>query len=440
MEATLNRQKAAPGSRKEAVSAISEISGSGQTQRKEDGHMPLYRYQGHTETGKLKRGRMSAATPREVSMRLRDKGIIVTHLEEAPESIWTKEITFERKVKDADFVMFLRQFAALLKAGVSVVDATALLAEQTESEPLKKALYGIDKELQAGNPFSAAASAYKKVFPPLSVHIIRAGELSGQLDESFERLAAYYEKQYDTKQKIRSALAYPAVVIAASIIVIIFMLAFVIPRFQAMFAGLGIQMPLITRLVFGASRAIAHGWWGLIFLAAAAAVALYFLKKAPGARYFFDKAVLKLPVFGILLEKAAIARFTRTLGSLLSGSVPILESVQMAEQVVGNAVIREVLAEARDSVAAGESLAEPMKKSGIIPPLVTQMIAVGETTGSLDEMLAKVADFYEADVGHATERVKALLEPLLIAALSVIVGVIILAVIVPMFSLYNQLD
>ncbi|WP_027725120.1 type II secretion system F family protein [Tuberibacillus calidus] len=401
--------------------------------------MPNYRYQGRDRFGKIKRGKASGATPRDVTMALREKGIAVINLTEVKETLWNRELTLERSVKSQDFVVYLRQFSTLLNAGVPVVDATSLLAEQTESPALKKALFGIETELRAGHPFSESAAKYPKIFPLLFVNMLKAGELSGNLETSLERLADYYEKQHATTQKIKSALVYPISVSIIAVAVIIFMLTFVIPRFQAMFASFNTQLPLITRMVLGTSRWMTTFWWLIMIIICALVISMYILSRQSRIHYQIDRIKLKMPIFGPLLQKAAIARFSRTLSSLLASSVPILQAVDMVGKVVGNKVIEKKLIETRVAVESGESIASSMKNSVVIPPLVTQMMAIGEQTGALDSMLAKVADFYESEVEHTTDRLKSLIEPVMILILAGIVGFIVLSVFLPMFKLYNQL-
>jgi len=270
--------------------------------------------------------------------------------------------------------------------------------------------------------------------------MLKAGELSGNLEGSLERLADYYEKQHATTQKIKSALVYPISVSIIAVAVIIFMLTFVIPRFQAMFASFNAQLPLITRMVLGASRWMAAFWWLVLMIICIMVILIYILSRQSSIHYQIDRIKLKMPIFGPLLQKATIARFSRTLSSLLASSVPILQAVDMVGKVVGNKVIEKKLIETRVAVESGESIASSMKNSVVIPPLVTQMMAIGEQTGALDSMLAKVADFYESEVEHTTDRLKSLIEPVMILILAGIVGFIVLSVFLPMFQLYNQLS
>lgn len=402
--------------------------------------MTTFRYQGRTSAGKIKRGRVTGQSRREVTILLKEKGIAVTELDEIKETIWNKDIQIERGVKQEDFTLFLRQFSTLLSAGVTLVDATELLAEQTDSKPLKTALDVINSEIRAGSPFSQAASTHHKIFPPLFIHMLRAGEMSGNMEEALIRLAGYFEKQNITKQKVKAAMTYPIMVSIVAIGVVFFMLTFVLPRFQTMFASFHAELPLITRSVLGASHWLAHYWWLFLIIVCLLVFAFYYFYRRPKSRYYIDQTLLKVPVFGPFLQKVALARYARTMSSLLASSVPILQALDMAGNVVGNKVIEKVIKNTRDAVSAGGSLAGPMKTSDAIPPMVTQMVLVGETTGALDAMLAKVADFYEAEVELMTDRLKALVEPLMIVVLSVIVGVIVLSVMLPMFQLYNDLS
>jgi type IV pilus assembly protein PilC len=371
---------------------------------------------------------------------LRQKGIKVIEIAEVPQTLLNKEITFGKAVKLQDFVIYLRQFATLLKAGVSVVDSTRILASQTESKALKNALMEVEESLRAGNPLSAAAAKHPRIFPPMFVNMVKAGEAGGNMDETLERLADHFEKIHRTKQKIVSALAYPIAVAIIAVAVVIFLLVTVVPTFVAMFADFHAELPAITRFVLHASKVMQTYWWLVIIVFIAIYVLFLFMKKQKKTKYYLDYAAMRIPIFGKLVQKAALARMTRTLSSLFSSSVPILQALSIVENVVENEVIAKVMRQARDSLERGQSLAEPMKKHWAFPPLVTQMITIGEETGSLDAMLAKVADFYEAEVDAGVDRLKSLIEPIMIVLLAGVVGTIVTSIIVPMYDIYNHIQ
>jgi type IV pilus assembly protein PilC len=402
--------------------------------------MAQFKYQGRDVHGRKQRGVITGVSKREAMLKLREKGIKVIEINEVPETLLNKEITFGKPVKLQDFAIYLRQFATLLKAGVSVVDSTRILANQTESKALKKALADVEEELRAGNPLSAATAKHKRIFPPMFVNMIKAGEAGGNMDETLERLADHFEKVYRTRQKVVSALTYPFVVGIVAIIVVIFLLVAVVPTFVEMFADFGAELPAITKFVLNASKFM-QVYWLLIVLGLILLYVLFvLLKKQKESKYYIDYIMLRMPIFGKMLQKAALARMTRTLSSLFSSSVPILQALAIVENVVDNEVIAKVLRQSRDSLERGQSLTGPMKKHWAFPPLVTQMIAIGEETGALDAMLAKVADFYEAEVEAATDRLKSLIEPVMIVFLASIVGTIVTAILVPMFEIFNQIQ
>ncbi|PKG21686.1 type II secretion system F family protein [Niallia nealsonii] len=401
--------------------------------------MARFKYAGRSRQGK-KEGIINASTKRDAMLQLREQGIKVIEMVEVEQSFLTKDITIGSPVKLQDMVIYLRQFSVLLSAGISIVDATKILAEQTTSKALKKTLTEVEQDLREGNPLSASAEKHKKIFSKMFVNMIRAGEAGGNMDEALERLAVHYEKQHHTKQKIISALAYPLVVGFIAIAVVTFLLVYVVPIFVGMFADFGGQLPLITRSVLNISQFMQSYWW-LLFVLAIIILLLYLvIRNNAETKYYLDMFILKIPVFGMILQKAELARMTRTLSSLFSSSVPILQALAIAESIVENRVIAGVINKSITALEEGKSLTEPMQKHWAFPPLVTQMIAIGEETGSLDTMLDRVADFYEKEVDISTDRLKALIEPLLIVVLAGLVGTIVTAILVPMFEIFNQID
>ncbi|MBY0123964.1 type II secretion system F family protein [Bacillus sp. S/N-304-OC-R1] len=399
--------------------------------------MARFKYTGRDRKGKVE-GVINSSSKREAMFKLREEGIRVVNITEVPESILTKDISIGNPVKLQHFVIYLRQFSTLLKAGVSVVDSTKILSAQTESKALKKALLDIEQELREGNPLSDAAAKQKKIFTPMFINMVRAGEAGGNMDETLERLADHFEKQHNTRQKITSALAYPLVVGIIAVAVVIFLLVSVVPTFVAMFEDFGGELPAITRFVLNSSEFMQKFWWLIILLFIAFAVTIAILRKNLQTKYYLDYFILRIPIFGKMLQKAVLARMTRTLSSLFTSSVPILQAMTIVEKVVENEVMARVIRDSRDSLEKGRSLTEPMKKHWAFPPLLTQMIVIGEETGSLDAMLGKVADFYEKEVENSTDRIKSLIEPLMIVFLAGIVGTIVTSIMVPMFEIFNQ--
>ena len=401
--------------------------------------MTRFKYEGRDRSGR-KRGVISAPSKKEAMMRLKNQGIRVISAEEVPETLLTKEITLGNPVKLQQMVVFLRQFSTLLKAGVTVVDATRILSAQTSSKALSKVLSEVEMELKEGIPLSEAFAKHRKIFEPLFINMLKAGEATGSLDETLERLGDHYEKQHTTRQKVIAALSYPAVVGIIAIGVVIFLLLAVVPTFVDMFADMGSELPLITRIVLGASEIVQKYWYVLVLLVILGAAGISLIRRKKETKYYLDYFILRIPVFGSLIQKAALARMTRTFSSLFSSSVPILQSMVILERVVENEVIARVIKESRDSLESGGSLTEPMKDHWAIPPLVSHMISIGEETGSLDAMLSKIADFYEKEVEHTTDQLKSLIEPLMIVVLAGLVGTIVTAIMVPMFEMFNNVQ
>jgi type IV pilus assembly protein PilC len=398
--------------------------------------MARFKYEGRDRRGK-RQGTLNATSRREAMEKLKEQGIRVIDMKEVPETLMTRDLSFGEPVKLQHFVIYLRQFSTLLKAGVTVVDATGILAVQTESKGLKKALLSAEQEMREGNPYSEAVSKHKKIFNSMFINMIKAGEVSGNMDETLERLAEHFEKQHYTRQKIKSALSYPIVIGVIAVAVVIFLLTSVVPTFVTMFDDLGGKLPAITKFVLAASDFVQGYWWVLTLITFLIVVLFTYLRKNKKTKYYLDYISLKIPVFGKMLQKAALARMMRTLSSLFSSSVPILQAMAIVEKVVENAVLAKVIHESRDSLEKGKSMTEPMKDHWAFPPLVTQMIIIGEGTGALDTMLNKIAEFYEKEVETSTDQLKSLIEPMMIVLLAGIVGTIVLAIMMPMFGMFD---
>ncbi|SIS50660.1 type II secretion system F family protein [Salimicrobium flavidum] len=401
--------------------------------------MAYFTYEGRNKRGKIVRGRKKADSEREARASLAEEGVYIKKLNQL-DSLLFKEITLGKKVKNQHFILYLRQFSTLIEAGVSLVEATKILVEQTPNKTLKNTLIHIQQDIEGGMPFSDAAAKHDQVFPPMFIQMMRAGELSGNLDEALNRMADYYEKQYELRQKIYSALTYPAVVGAIAIVIVVFMLTFIVPRFASMFESFGSEVPPITQFILSAGNLFSSIWWLILFLPLLLILLLKTLEKKEKPAYYIDYMKMRMPLFGPIIQKAAHARMARTLSSLFQSSVPVLQSVEMVQRVVQNKVIEEKLKEVYASLERGESMAVPLENHWAFPVLVTQMITVGEKTGTLDQMFEKVAVFYEREIDHVTDRIKTLIEPIMIVVLSIVVGVIILAIAVPMFSLFEEIQ
>lgn len=371
--------------------------------------------------------------------KLRAQGINARELQES-NSILHKDIAFGTKVKHQEFVIYCRQYATLIRAGVPVVEATHILGEQTRSKPLKRALMQVEEDIRNGMAFSDAAGKHPKVFPLLFVNMMRAGEATGNVDDTLDRLASTLEKQYNIKKKIQSAMTYPAILSLLTLVVGMFLMVFIVPTFMDAFKEMNLEMPLITVIVVGISDWLIRFWYLVILGLLVLVVGLhYFYKNNKEFHYAVNVFLLRMPIFGQLLQKDIIARMTRTLSTLFSSSVPILQALTIVEKVGGNPVMGKVVLEARDNLEKGGTLSEPLEKSWLFPPLVTQMTSIGEKTGSLDYMLEKIADFYEEEVNRAVDTMKSLIEPLMIVVLALVVGVIVAAIFLPMFQLYENM-
>ena len=401
--------------------------------------MARFKYDGRDAHSK-KSGVVVAANKREAALKLKNQGIRVTNLTEQAETVLTKEIHLGKPIKRTQFIMFLRQFSTLLRAGVTIVESIRILSLQVESKPFQKILVSVGDDLRGGGSLSDTLMKHPKAFEPLVINMIKAGEMSGTVDDSLDRLAEHYEKAHMTKQKVISAMSYPIVVGIVAIGVVIFLLSFVVPMFVDLFASVGGELPLLTQFVLKASEFMVDYWYLFILAAGAIIVGVLMMRNNKEGKYLLDSFLLRLPIFGDLMKKSALATLTRTLSSLFASSVPILQALSMTEKIVENEVISRVVGESRQSLERGGSLTEPMAGHWAFPPLIPHMIAIGEQTGSLDSMLAKVADFYEKEVDASTDRLKALIEPLMIVLLAGLVGTIVLSILLPMFSLFTEID
>lgn len=401
--------------------------------------MTVYKYSGRSKFGEQKKGKVEADSKAKAIAKIRDLGISPREVKES-NSILHMDLTIGSAVKMEHFVVFCRQFATLIRAGVSIVESINILGSQTESKALKKALFSVEEDIRSGLAFSTAAIKFPKVFPPLFINMMRAGEATGNMDETLERLAGSFEKSFKLKKKIQSAMMYPLMLSVLILAVGSFMLIWLVPQFTENFKNFGAELPMITLIVLAFSDALKAYWWLFFGILIAIVVTFTMLfKKNKQFHYTVHYILLRMPIFGTLMQKSAIALMTRTLSSLFSSSVPILNALSIAEKISGNPILEEVLQKAKKSLENGSTLAEPLEKSWVFPPLVTQMIAIGEKTGSLDYMLEKVAEFYEDDVDRTVDSLKSLIEPLMILLLAAVVGFIVAAIMLPMFSLYEQM-
>lgn len=398
--------------------------------------MAVFAYKAKTEDGKVVKGKIESSTKKEALNKLGHMDLIVFDVGVLNTAL-NKDITFRRSLKSKDFIMFLRQFSSLMNAGILLVDALDLLAAQATSSMLKEALEELSEEVSEGVALSEAMAKKPKLFPDLLVHMIHSAEISGRMEEVLQQMADYYEKQHRIKQKISTAMTYPLVVGALALFITGFLLVFIVPIFGDMFASMGSELPAITQMVLTMSGLVQRYWWLIIGLIVLIVAGIIQLGKKEQVAYVFDVMQLKIPILGAFLQKTLLARMTQTLSSLINSSVPILEAIEVTSQVVGNRVVENVLLLAKKDVENGESLAKPMVDHWFFPPLIIQMIQVGESSGELDEMLKKVSEIYDQEVEEASDKLQVLIEPVMIMFLSVVVGVIVLSIVVPMFSIFE---
>lgn len=407
-----------------------------------------YAYQVLAPDGNVQKGRVTASNQSEAVRMLRERGLIVLRIHEraqrfgAASSLLTwalkAEIRIGKKVKSGEMAVFVRQLSALTRAGVILSESIRILSEQTSNRTFAKTLQAMTLEIQKGNQLSQAASEHRDIFSPLFINMIRAGEISGTLDIVLERLAVFFEKEHYTSEKMKSAMTYPILVGIVSIGVSIFLLVGMIPTFVGLFQNYHMKLPLATRIVLNVSLFLRGDGYLLLFLLA---LLIFFYRRAmrkPRGRYVRDSVLFRVPVFGDLLVKSSLAKIGRTLSTLFSSAVPVLQSIQLTSDILDNEVIARALKNSSDSLARGQALSEPLAENRLFPPMFIHMVRVGEETGNLESMLSKVADFYEAETEAMVDRLKAFIEPLTVLFLAVIVGTIVTSVILPMFSIYQQ--
>ncbi len=400
--------------------------------------MPKFAYVGKTSTGQTAKGEIEAADAAQANAALRRKQIVPSSVKEKGGGLGAIEINIPGmapKVSTKEIVIFTRQFATMIDAGLPLVQCLDILGSQQDNKLFKRILSDVKASVEEGSTFADALKKHPKTFDELFVNLIAAGEIGGILDTILNRLSQFMEKSAKLKGKIKSALTYPLAVIVISMVIVSGLLLFVVPIFEGMFASFGSALPAPTQVVVNLSDFMKSSWYLIIAFIIGAAIAFKQTYKTEKGCYFFDKIFLKLPVFGDLLRKTAVARFTRTLGTMLSSGVPILESLEIVAKTAGNVVVEEAIMQARTSLSEGKTLAEPLAETGVFPGMVTQMINVGETTGAMDTMLSKIADFYEDEVDAAVDTLTSLIEPMLMAFLGVVVGGLVIALYLPIFSL-----
>jgi type IV pilus assembly protein PilC len=397
--------------------------------------MPIYLWVAETKKGRKIKGELEAGDEKIALSQLKRRNLAVKKLKQKPKDLFENISFLQPKVKTKDIVVFTRQFSTMIDAGLPLVQGLTILAEQSENKTFKGILKEITKDVEGGSTLAEALKKHSKVFDDLFVNLVAAGEVGGILDTILRRLSDYIEKAEKLKSRIKGAMTYPIVVVAIAIIVISVILIFVIPVFEDMFAGFGAALPAPTQLVVNTSRFVKGNIHFIILAIGALIFAFKKYRNSESGRKTTDSLALKIPIFGDLLKKVAVARFTRTLGTMISSGVPILDSLEIVAKTSGNVVLEEIIYEVRGSIAEGQTIAEPLSETDIFPGMVVQMISVGEATGALDTMLGKIADFYDDEVDTAVDALTAMLEPLLMLFLGGSIGGLVVAMYLPIFQM-----
>jgi type IV pilus assembly protein PilC len=401
--------------------------------------VPVYVWKGRTVGGEIQSGELSLDSQDEVLSALRKKRIIITSVREKPKEIKFSLPKIGTGVSTRDLAIFTRQFATMINAGLPLVQCLDILSKQTEKENFRIIIGQTMREVEAGTTLAEALAKKENngVFDELFVNMVEAGEAGGILDDILQRLATFIEKAEALKRKIQGAMVYPAVVMTVAVLATCFMLIFIIPTFARMFSAFGGELPLPTKIVMGLSSFLRSYWWVIV----GGLVGFAFLMKryydTEQGRMQLDRLMLRVPVLGDVVRKGAVARFTRTLGTLISSGVPILTGLEITARTAGNRVIQEAIMAARASIREGETISAPLKQSNVFPPMVVQMISVGEETGALDDMLTRIADFYDSEVDTAVDSLTSLIEPIMIVFMGTVVGGMVIAMYLPMFKLIN---
>ncbi len=399
--------------------------------------MPSFSYSARNVSGALTQGTVDLPTREEVVGHLRKQKLIPVKIEEKKAAFDLGSITLGNPVKTRDIVIFTRQFATMINSGLPLVQSLDILARQTENKTLAKVIVDVQHDVESGNTLADALRKHPKTFTDLFVNMVAAGEVGGILDVILLRLATFLEKNDALARKIKGAMVYPGVIFTVAIGAVATLLIVVIPTFQNMFASAGVALPGPTRFVIFLSEMLQSYWYLFLAVIFGGLTLIRTYYKTDNGELVIDRMLLKAPVIGNLLRKTAVARFTRTLGTLIASGVSILEGLEITARTAGNRVIHDAVMESRGSIAGGETISEPLKRAEVFPPMVVSMINVGEQTGGLDEMLTKIADFYDEEVDQAVEALLSAMEPIMIVFLGGIVGGMIVAMYLPIFDMIN---
>ncbi len=403
--------------------------------------MPVYIYRARNQKGKIIEGEISARDEQELKRRLLSQKLILVSVREKRAPVG-KGFLFFGRVSEQSLTIFSRQLATMIGAGLSLIRSLDILAEQTEDNTLRNVLKEVKHDVESGKSLSAALSRHKHVFSDLYISMVRAGEIGGMLDEVLDRLATFLEKDFQLKKRVKSAMTYPAVIMVLAILIVMFLVTYVLPTFIELFKDLDVKLPLMTQILIKITEAARNPMViATVFVFGILMYAIYSLwVRTDVGRRSVDRFKLVVPIFGDLAKKVAISRFARTLGTLLASGVSLMAALEIVGEVAGNMVIKEAIDEVRMRLREGENLSGPLNETGIFPPMVTQMIAVGEETGNLDTMLTKIADFYDTEVEYMLSSLTSMLEPIMIVMMGGIVGFIVIAIFMPLYTLISEMS
>ncbi len=397
--------------------------------------MPVFIWTGKNRKGEMQKGEMEASSEDAVRNNLSRMRIAPTRIKKKPKDLLENVSLLQQGVKQKDIILFCRQFSTMIDAGLPIIQCLDILHSQQQNKTFKKMLKDVKENVESGSTLAEALKKYPKHFDDLFVNMIHAGETGGVLDTILRRLSSYMEKAAKLKSKVKGAMTYPAVTIAIAIVVLIVILVFVIPVFQEMFASFGHELPGPTKMVIAMSDFVKGKFLYLVGAVILFAVAFARTYKTDKGRSFIDKAALRLPVFGDLIRKVAVAKFTRTMGTMLTSGVAILDALDIVGKTAGNKTIENAIYDTRQGISEGRTMADPLAESGVFPSMVIQMISVGEATGALDSMLGKIADFYDEEVDQAVENLTSLIEPFMLVFLGVTIGGLVIAMYLPIFKM-----
>ena len=399
--------------------------------------MPVYTYKARTVAGESQSGEMTASTEADVVGQLRRRRLVVVSVREKPKEL---KLSFGGKAKTKDLVLFTRQFATMINAGLPLVQSLDILANQQPNKKAAEKIRAVLSDVESGATLADAMGRHRDFFSEIYVNMVAAGEAGGILDVILLRLAEYLEAADKLRRKVKGAMFYPVTVMSFAALAIAVLLIFVIPTFAGFFESAGVALPLPTRIVMGLSDFLISWWWAVAAVLAGIGWVIRAYRRTPAGRLSTDRLLLRIPMLGGILRKAAIARFSRTLGTLVQSGVPILDGLEITARTAGNRVVEDAVMKSRASIAGGETIAEPLKRSEVFPPMVVQMINVGEQTGGLDDMLSKIADFYDEEVDSAVGALTSVIEPVMIVFLGAIVGGMVVAMYLPIFDIIKTVE